>query len=371
MEEAIDLTLHSQKYPAKSHLRAVSTYLRTHDPTFSPTSVLYAEAAHTRFWPHCDQEQPFRQDRAFYYLTGCALPDCSLAYDVANDRATLFIPPVVDDEVIWSGLPLSPEEALQRYDVDDVRTTKDVNHVLNAADARKGKVYAIANHVSEHVTFLGFEEKDLLKLRDAIDECRVVKDEYEIALIRKANLVSSAAHRAVLKAAKSATNERQLAALFEERCAARGASGMAYSAVVASGTDAATLHYVRNNKRIEESTLNLLIDAGCEWECYASDITRTFPIHGKFTPESKSIYDIVLEMQTQCMNMLKPGVDWDEVHQLAHKIAADGLIKLGILKGKAADVLAARTTTLFFPHGLGHYMGMDTHDTVCLNFGEN
>ena len=207
----------------------------------------------------------------------------------------------------------------------------------------------------------------MVSLKDAIEECRVVKDEYEIAMIRKANKVSCLAHKAILKAARHASNERQLAAIFMERCAAHGCVNQAYSPIVASGTDAATLHYVRNNKHISSSTLNLLIDAGGEWDCYASDITTTFPIHGKFTTESREIYNIVHKMQTTCMSRLKAGVNWDEIHALAHKIAAEGLVELGILKGSVADILTARTTTLFFPHGLGHYMGMDTHDTVCVS----
>ena len=362
MESAVDTVLRG-KYPAKAHARKVADYLKVHDPSFSSSSVLYVEASHSRFWPNCDQEQPFRQDRSFFYLTGCDLPDCQVTYDVDKDRSTLFIPPVVDDEVIWSGLPLSPQEALEKYDVDEVKTSKDLDRVLNGTATPNQKVYAIDGHVSDHVTFPAFEAKDLVQLKDAIGECRVVKDEYEIALIRKANFVSCIAHQAVLKAAKHANNERQLAAIFVERCSAHGAINQAYSPIVASGTDAATLHYVRNDKQISTATLNLLIDAGAEWSCYASDVTRTFPINGKFTPESKEVYRLVLEMQTACINRLKAGVVWDDVHELAHKIAADGLIKLGILKGKATDILAARTTTLFFPHGLGHYMGMDTHDT--------
>ncbi|KAL9058895.1 MAG: hypothetical protein Q9162_001451 [Coniocarpon cinnabarinum] len=353
----------SQKYPAKSHLRKVTNHLKTHDPTFNPASVLYAHGATSRLWPNCDQAQPFRQNRAFFYLSGCDIPDASIAYDVQSDTSTLFIPPVVDDEVIWSGLPLSPEEALEKYDVDAVRTSKDVNHLLNSKETGKGQIYALAEDVPNSVTSLNFEATDMVKLRDAIDECRVVKDEYEIALIRHANALSNIAHRAVLAAAKTASNERQLAALFVERCTAHGAFNQAYDPIVASGTDAATLHYVRNNKAISGATLNLLIDAGAEYQCYASDVTRTFPINGKFTKESREIYGIVFEMQRRCMGMLKAGVDWDEVHMLAHRIAAEGLVRLGILKGATADVVAARTTTLFFPHGLGHYMGLDTHDT--------
>ena len=200
-------------------------------------------------------------------------------------------------------------------------------------------------------------------LKEAIEECRVVKDEYELCLISKANEISAVAHKAVMKAAKTAKNERELAALFVERCSFYGCGNQAYSPIVASGTDAATLHYVRNNKSITAKQLNLLIDASGEYDTYAGDITRTFPINGKFTKESADIYNLVLHMQETCMARLKPDVSWDELHVLAHKTAIEGLLNLGILEGKAADIEEARTSTAFFPHGLGHYLGMDTHDT--------
>jgi len=191
----------------------------------------------------------------------------------------------------------------------------------------------------------------------------VVKDEYEVALTRRANEISGLAHTAVMKSVKRAKNERELEAIFLERCIANGCRNQAYSSIVAAGTDAATLHYVRNNKPITSLHLNLLLDAGGELNCYAADITRTFPINGQFTPASASIYSIVLKMQKDCMNMLKAGVLWDDVHATAHKIAINGLLDLGILKGDAKQIFKAKTSVAFFPHGLGHYLGMDTHDT--------
>lgn len=183
-------------------------------------------------------------------------------------------------------------------------------------------------------------------------------------MIRRANHVSSLAHRDVFRAVKTAKNERELEAIFVARCMRHGCREQAYGSILASGTDAATLHYVRNNKDINEGTLNLLIDAGGEYNCYASDITRTFPINGKFTRESKAIYEIVLRMQTECYGMIREGVMWEDVHARAHMVAIEGLLELGILhNGSAQEIFDARTSTKFFPHGLGHMLGMDTHDT--------
>ena len=249
-----------------------------------------------------------------------------------------------------------------RYDVDDVRSSTEVNAFLNGPDTSKTIIWTMAKYVSDQITFLSFDAKDMIHLKEAIEECRVVKDDYEIALMKKANDISAKAHEAVLRNARHAKNERELAAIFVERCSALGSENQAYSPIVASGTDAATLHYVRNNKDITRGHLNLLIDASGEYNCYAADITRTFPINGKFTPESAAIYELVLHMQKTCMSRLKAGAVWDELHILAHKTAIEGLLKLGILKGDPTEIEKARTSTAFFPHGLGHYLGMDTHD---------
>lgn len=302
-----------------------------------------------------------RQRRYFYYLTGCALADCSFTYDIATEKSTLFIPPIDADSVIWSGLPLSAKEALQIYDVDEVRTTTEVNAALTYATS-KSTVWAIANQVSDSVTFLDFDSTDFTAVKTAIEECRVLKDNYEVALIQRANEISTIAHTAVLKAVKHAKNERELEAIFLERCIANGCREQAYHGIFAAGTAAATLHYVKNYELLA-GKLNLLLDAGGEYSCYASDITRTFPINGKFSKESRAIYDIVLRMQLECTEMLREGIDWDAVHLHAHKVAIKGLSLLGILKGDERDILDARTSVAFFPHGLGHYLGMDTHDT--------
>ncbi|CAD6445126.1 0e9fbc07-39f9-4eb9-8914-56857b2149d9 [Sclerotinia trifoliorum] len=346
------------KYPAKEHARKVGEYIRSKEP--GAEGVLYLEAQKTVMIEDNDEAAPFRQRRYFYYLTGCDLPDSYFTYNISTGKSTLFIPPIDPESVIWTGLPVSPEEALALYDVDEVLTTDIINAHL--ALPNQSKVWAIAPQISTHITFLEFPQKDFTLLKEAIEEARVRKSEYEVALIRKANEISTVGHTAVLKAVKHVKNERELEALFIKECIANGAREQAYHSIVASGTAAATLHYMKNSEGLE-GKLNLLLDAGGEYKCYASDITRTFPINGQFTPESRSIYDIVLSMQTQCTSMLKAGVSWDEVHLLAHKIAIEGLLSLNILKGNKDEILKARTSVAFFPHGLGHYLGMDTHDT--------
>ncbi|KAK4079124.1 hypothetical protein Trihar35433_229 [Trichoderma harzianum] len=350
------------KYPGKSHASRVVDQIRKKDP--KANGVLYLEGRMTKLLEDNDSPEPFRQRRYFYYLTGCNLPDCYFTYDIQSSKSTLFIPPIDPHDVIWSGLPTTIDEALKLYDVDEVKYTTEVNATLAHISSSNGTstIYAINGQVSDHITFIGFENKDFALLKEAIEVSRVVKDEFEVAMIRKANYVSSLAHKAVVEKAKKASNERELEAVFLERCVAHGAKNMAYTPIVASGTAAATLHYITNVAPLAGKQ-NLLIDAGAEWDNYAADITRTFPLSGKFTKEGREIYDIVLKMQKETMAILKAGVAWEDAHILAHKIAIDGLLAIGILKGDKDEIFKARTSQAFFPHGLGHYLGMDTHDT--------
>lgn len=264
--------------------------------------------------------------------------------------------------MVWAGLPVTPKEALEQYDVDKVLPSTELNAHLVSSHHSTATVYAILEQISEHVTFLGFRTTEFDILKKAIDDSRVCKDAYEIALLRKANQISTLAHLAVIRQAKSAKNERELEGTFISTCIANGCREQSYHSVVASGTNASTLHYIKNDQPLK-GKLNVLLDAGGEYNCYCADITRTFPINGTFSPESKEIYEIVLEMQESCFKMLKEGILWEDVHINAHKVAISGLKRIGILKGSEEELLGKRISVAFFPHGLGHYLGMDTHDT--------
>jgi Xaa-Pro dipeptidase len=287
-----------------------------------------------------------------------------LIYDIANAELTLFIPPIEPDEVVWSGLPLSPSEALEKFDVDKVLPTPELSVTLASyVDFKKSMtVFAISEQVSEDITFAGFAHTEFWILKKTIEEERVTKDVYEISLIAKANEVTALAHKAVLDQVKTSANEQELEATFIATCIAHGFKVQAYQSIVASGTNAATLHYIKNDEPLK-GRLNILLDAGAEYRCYSSDVTRTFPISGAFSKESQIIYDIVDKMQSSCIAMLKAGVIWEDVHLNAHRIAIKGLKAAGILKGDDQEIFDKRVSVAFFPHGLGHYLGMDTHDT--------
>jgi len=359
----------SGKYPAKSHCRRVAKWLAENG---GPTEgVIYLEGQALKEHEDDDTEMHFRQRRHFYYLTGCDVPDCSFSYDIAADKSTLWIPPVDPEVVMWAGLPLQPKEALEKYEVDAVLTTNDLKSGKPVQDLlqKSGQTVLVMKDRADLSVF----ETDSVKsmqpkidydwLRRAIEQCRVVKDEHEIAMIRHANIISSYAHQQVQASVHAASNERELNAVFVMHCHANGCKEMAYGCICAAGTNASTLHYVHNDLPLD-SKLNMLLDAGSEYNCYCSDITRTFPLNGRFTKESREIYELVLRMQTECMHMIKADVLWEDVHMRAHNIAAEGLRDLGIFKKDLSveQIRDSKITTRFFPHGLGHYLGMDTHD---------
>ncbi|KAI5811153.1 putative Xaa-Pro aminopeptidase [Peziza echinospora] len=353
------------KYPAKTHARNVAAQLRAQYPNLLG-GLIYLKSAESCHYEDSDAEAAVRQRRGFFYLSGCHLLDSHLTYDLSTDVLTLYIPPISPEDVMWSGLPLSRNEALTQFDVDQVAYTNDTSILetfsLTASDTNP--IFVIAGHLPKDIAHTA--RLDTTSLQATIGELRVVKDEYEIALIKHANAISTLAHHTVLRAAKTLPNERDAEALFNAVCTANGAPTQAYHGIFASGTSAATLHYVRNNADLpEDGNALLLVDAGAEYDCYASDITRTFPLNGEFTPEALAIYGIVLEMQKQCIAITTAGTPWEDVHTLAHRIAIAGLQGLGIFHPEytVAEILEARTSCAFFPHGLGHWLGMDTHDT--------
>ena len=267
--------------------------------------------------------------------------------------------------MIWSGLPLSPSDALAKYDVDAVLTTSDLpSHLASLSHAKllhlDHQDFPVAASSAAQPTAPTPEDKKAL--RDALEKSRITKTPYEIALLRRANEITTAAHIAVLRSLKHKQNERELEAVFTERCIALGAPKQAYHGIFGSGTNAATLHYVHNDKALE-GKLNVLVDAAAEYRCYCADVTRTMPLSGEFTPESRAIYEIVEKMQEECLYMIEDRVQWEDVHKRAHEVAIAGLLRLGILKGGSVDkIFESGVSVAFFPHGLGHYLGMDTHD---------
>ena len=217
----------------------------------------------------------------------------------------------------------------------------------------------------DHRPDIDLPSVDSKDLQRAIDECRVIKDHYEIERIRRANQISTVAHRAVLANLSSFSNEAQIHGVFEDACISQFAKKQAYAPIAGSGENAGILHYTQNDEPLHGRQL-VCLDAGAEFENYASDVTRTFPISGHWpTVEARSIYEIVKEMQEYCIQRLEPGIKMLDLHQAAHRIAIKGLLKLGIFhNGSPEDIYEAGTSRGFYPHGLGHHMGLDVHDVL-------
>ncbi|TID16660.1 hypothetical protein CANINC_004112 [Pichia inconspicua] len=354
------------KYPAKRHAQRTYEHLikLISDQTdIKPNKLSFFIASATlKLYPYCDQTAPLRQNRYFHYLTGIdQISGASVLYKTDTDKLILFLPNIDQDDIMWSGLPMSPKDALSKYDVDEVLYAKDIYSTLDdlksngfdilSPDTDEYKDEAYSKFIiSQNPTFL-----------EALDESRMIKDDYEISLMRHAAKITDNCHLAVMSALPIETNETHLHAEFVYHSIRQGSKFQSYDPICCSGPSCGTLHYVKNDDPMDGKT-SVLIDAGAEWQCYASDVTRCFPITGKFSEEHLNIYNAVREMQSQVMKQIKPGVLWDDLHFLSHKVLIEQFLKLGLFKGNAEDIFNSNVSVWFYPHGLGHLLGMDTHD---------
>ncbi|KAI1810913.1 metallopeptidase family M24-domain-containing protein [Poronia punctata] len=352
----------TKKYPAKLHARKVAKALGARE------GLIYLPGQWEANWEDSDQGPPFRQRRYFYYLTGANFPGCSVTYDIEADKLTLWIPYTPPATILWFGKTPTPEDCLARFDVHDVKHMDSLADYLSSRLSRVRTLYVL--RASQLPKFDGLDSLkprlhiDTTSLRPVMDEARVIKSDYEIAMIRKANAVSSEAHRQVALSMHAMANECQLEATFVGSCTAQNAHAQAYPVIAGSGVNASTLHYDANNEDLAGRQL-VVLDAGAEWDCYASDVTRTLPIGPTFTSEAKAIYDIVHRMQEECIERVRPGVFFRDLQLHATFVAVEGLLRLGILhNGTAEEIFKNGTGAAFFPHGLGHHVGLDVHDVL-------
>ncbi|KAI1479009.1 metallopeptidase family M24-domain-containing protein [Daldinia eschscholtzii] len=353
-----------KRYPAKQHARKVAKELG------ADNGIIYLPGQLESTWEDSDQGPPFRQRRYFYYLTGADFPGCSVTYDIAADKLTLWIPFTPPATILWFGKTPTLEECLARSDVHDVKYIGELPAYLSARLTTIKSLYALRS--AQLPKFDGFEQLrsslkiDVTSLQPAMDEARVIKSDYEVAMIRRANEISSAAHRKVALQLGSMKNECEIEATFSAACKAANAKAQAYPVIAGSGSNASTLHYEANNESLAGRQL-VVLDAGTEWSCYASDITRTLPLgpRYRFNLEARAIYELVHKMQDECIQRIKPGVIFRDLQLHATFIAVQGLLELGILhNGTAEEIFKNGTGAAFFPHGLGHHVGLDVHDVL-------
>ncbi|KAF2849087.1 hypothetical protein T440DRAFT_469521 [Plenodomus tracheiphilus IPT5] len=349
------------KYPAKQHARNVQVKLGVDE------GLIYLPGQSAKNNEDSDMPAPFRQLRYFYYLSGCNEPDCHLTYDIRQDTLTLFIPRVDPKRVIWNGRGSTPAEALVKYDIDAVLFIDQLASFVQCWTHRSKNqhacIYGVHPLQIPRCPAKGRPGVDTTSLLPAMNVCRMVKDDHEIALIRKANDISSQAHKEVLANILKFKNEAEVEGIFMDVCISKHAKEQAYDPIAASGPNAGTLHYDANDEDFEDRQL-MCLDAGCEYELYASDVTRTFPLAASWpTREAENIYKLVERMQEECIERLAPGVRYLDLHIRAHQIAIDGLLQLGIFhSGTREEIYKAGTSRAFFPHGLGHHIGLEVHD---------
>ncbi|TGJ79220.1 hypothetical protein E0Z10_g9534 [Xylaria hypoxylon] len=352
----------AKKYPAKLHARKVAKALGARD------GIIFLPGQWDVNWEDSDQGPPFRQRRYFYYLAGVDFPGCSITYDIEADKLTLWIPYTPPATVLWFGNTPAPEDCHAKSDVHDVKYISLLSGYLASRLVSVKTLYVLRSSQIPR-----FDEFDRLKphllidttsLQPVMDEARVIKSEYEVDMIRKANAVSSEAHTQVARSMYGLSNECEIEATFIRCCTAQNAHAQAYPIIAGSGPNASTLHYDANNQPLAGRQL-LVLDAGAEWDCYASDVTRTLPIGSTFSPEAKAIYNLVHQMQEECIQRIRPGVMFRDLQLHATLVAVKGLMRLGILhNGTADEIFKNGTGSAFFPHGLGHHVGLDVHDVL-------
>ncbi len=309
-----------------------------------------------------DVEYPFRQKSDFLYLTGAEEAGCYLLLEPGRRKSTLFIPKIDNHHRVWLGHVPGPAEARHLFGVANVAYASELGPALKRARKSARRCYADPEAWRRYKADLRLPNA-APALRDALDELRAVKTAAEIRLMRAANAASAKAHRAVMAAARPGLYEYEIQAVFEAECLKQGLGRLAYPSIVAAGANAAVLHYSRNNARMKSGDL-LLIDAGAENKGYAADITRTFPVSGRFTPRQRDVYSLVLETQKRCITMTRAGVNSADLHVRSMWFIAEGLKSLGLLKGETSGLVEGGAVRIFYPHGLTHMLGLDVHDVT-------
>lgn len=364
MEQEEPAELRGLKYPAKKHaLKVKEHFISKKGQLLENKSAFFIAGETLKLYAYCDETYPLRQNRYFHYLSGVdQIPGCYILYILADDKLILYLPEIDWDDVMWSGMPKSLKDAAQQYDVDEVRYEAEINKKLSDLSHSGVTIYTTdtKNYADKpFAKLVKTADKDFFY---ALDEARLIKDSYEIALMKYANKITANSHIAVMSAQPIETNETHMHAEFIYHSIRQGSKVQSYDPICCSGPSCGTLHYVKNDESMKNKC-STLIDAGADWRCYASDVTRCFPITGEWTKEHLEIYKTVQDMQTQVMNGIRPGVAWESLHCLAHEVMIKHFLDLGIFKnGTAKEIYDSRVSVWFFPHGLGHLIGLDTHD---------
>jgi Xaa-Pro aminopeptidase len=324
-----------------------------------------------------DSEHRFRPDSDFVWLTGCAEPECALllAPHGAQRGATLFLRPKDPAQERWSGPRLGVEEAPQALGIERAHPLDELWTRLPGLLAGHARLVARAGADGERDRALLACMDELrrkikgptrvpLELHDpalSLHELRLFKDERELDLMRRAVALSVEAHRRAMACARPGRREVELEAVLESSFRRAGATGAAYGTIVAAGANACVLHYTANADVLRENEL-VLVDAGAEYAWYASDVTRTFPAGGRFSPEQRALYEVVLAAQLAALERVRPGERFQAAHEAAVGVLVGGLVDLGLLRGPVDEAIRTESYQRFYMHRTGHWLGLDVHD---------
>lgn len=338
-------------------------------------SIAIIPAAHeaTRSY---DTEFRFRQDSDFWYLTGFPEPDAVAVIDpTSKSPYTLYVRPRDVEMETWFGRRQGTEGAVKNYGADKAFSIDKFNDDLaKLLDGHEKLYYRFAVDKALDQKILHYlSTQRVRRLKTAypphtivdptiiLGEMRLHKTDEEVGMMQRAADIAAEAHVLAMKKVKPGMNEFQVESLIESYMREKGASGVAYNSIVGGGDNATILHYVENNMPLKDGDL-ILIDAGAEYQGYASDITRTFPVNGKYSKPQREVYDVVLDVQEQCVEYTKTGNTVKKRQEFSIELLTEGMKKLGLLKGKTNDLIKKKQYMKYYMHGVGHYLGLDVHD---------
>ncbi|MEO6025064.1 MAG: aminopeptidase P N-terminal domain-containing protein [Burkholderiales bacterium] len=323
-----------------------------------------------------DTQYPYRFDSHFYYLTGFMEPG-AVAVVIAgkNPKTILFCREKDLSREIWDGYRFGPKAAQKQFAFDEaypiakldelmpklIADQPTLHYPLGADAAWDARVFGWINQVKAQVRSGISAPAEIQDVRTLLDDMRLVKDGDEIATMRRAADISSDAHRRAMQTTKPGMMEYQIEAELLHEFRRRGAQAPAYTSIVAGGANGCVLHYVENNDPLKSGDL-LLIDAGCELDGYASDITRAFPVNGRFSAAQRDVYELVLAAQASAISAVKANASFENYHEVALKILVRGFIDLKLCKGSVDQVLESGDYKRFYMHRTGHWLGLDVHD---------
>jgi len=319
---------------------------------------------------------PFRQNSNFFYLTGFEEPEAVLVFRPGlKPESVLFVRPRDKEKEIWDGFRYGPEGARQFFGVDEAYTLDQLPQKMAELLKPVDRVYySLRVHPDFDIKFLGILESVKLSrgrsglglttiqdLHPVVGEMRVIKAQKEISAMRRAAQISVNAHLEVMRQTRPGVSEMYLQGVFMGEILKQGGPREAYTPILATGSNATCLHYVFNDQTLKDGDL-FLIDAACEYQYYSSDITRTYPVNGKFSPEQKALYQQVLDVQKKLVAMVKPGVTYQQIQDEAVNLLTQSMIELKLLQGSVEENIKNQNYKRFYPHSVGHFLGLDTHD---------